>query len=370
MSTTPFAGSGPDDPRPGTDGAPAARPSRPDPRGFGIEERPADAAGEPRPSSGPEASRVPTANTRVGERARLRFDHVTKWYGPITALLDVSFEVGTEVVGLVGRNGVGKSTLMKLAVGLLRPSQGSVHIGAHRAGSAPARAAVGFCPDVERLYDEIPGVTFVAWMLRYHGHSRGAARERAEQILDELGLAPHMHRRIGEYSKGMRQRVRLAQALAHRPDVVLLDEPMTGLDPVARAELARTIRALPGQGVGVLISSHVLHELEAVVDRVVLVHQGRLLAQGRVGELRAQLPEQPHRLRLVAARHRELAAVLVGWSHVRSVQIHDDALELAVSGDHAFYRALTQLGATWTGGIHEIVPLDDDLASLFGYLVG
>jgi len=300
----------------------------------------------------------------------LRFDHVTKWYGSIAALLDVSFEIGREVVGLVGRNGVGKSTLMKLAVGLLRPSQGRVFVGEHVAGSVAALADVGFCPDVERLYEELTGVTFVAWMLRYHGFSRAAATARAAQVLVELGLEENMHRRIREYSKGMRQRVRLAQALAHRPRFLLLDEPMTGLDPVARSELAATIRALPAQGVGVLVSSHVLHELAAVVDRVVLVHHGRLLAQGRVGELRAQLPAQPHRLRIAAARHRELAAHLVVWPHVEQVRVHEDALEVAVAGEPSFYEALTRLGATWQGGIHEIVPLDDDLASIFGYLVG
>lgn len=302
--------------------------------------------------------------------AALRFDRVTKWYGSIVALLDVSFEVGCEVVGLVGKNGVGKSTLMKLAAGLLQPSQGTVQVGPHAAGTAAARADLGFCPDVERLYEQLTAVTFVAWMLRYHGYSRRDARARAASTLERLGLGEHMHRRIREYSKGMRQRVRLAQALAHEPRFVLLDEPMTGLDPVARAELSQTIRSLPAQGVGVLVSSHVLHELEAVVDRVVLVHQGRLLAQGRVGELRAQLPSQPHRLRIVGPRLRELAAVLVAWPQVAQVRVHDDSLEVSVLGEAGFYEALTRLGAGWDGGVHEVVPLDDDLASLFGYLVG
>ena len=300
----------------------------------------------------------------------LAFDHVTKWYGTIAALLDVSFEVGCEVVGLVGKNGVGKSTLMKLAVGLLRPSQGQVRVGPDPAGSARARSNLGFCPDVERLYDELSGLAFVTWMLRYHGYRGAAATAQAAATLTELGLAEHMHRPIREYSKGMRQRVRLAQALAHRPRFLLLDEPMTGLDPVARAELAQRIRRLPQQGVGVLVSSHVLHELETVVDRVVLVHQGRLLAQGRVAELRAQLPAQPHRLRVVGARPRELAARLLVLPQVQSVRVHGEAIELAVAGEPGFYAFLTQLAAEWPGGIHEIAPLDDDLASVFGYLVG
>jgi len=300
----------------------------------------------------------------------LEFSRVTKWYGSVAALSDVSFRIGREVVGLVGKNGVGKSTLMKLAVGLLRPSQGVVSIGGHPAGSLAARALVGFSPDLERLYENRSAVTFVAWMLRYHGFSRRDAEQRAADVLTQLGLAADMHRDAREFSKGMRQRVRLAQALAHRPAFVLLDEPMNGLDPVARAELARQIRALPAQGVGVLISSHVLHELEALVDRVVLVHQGRLLAEGRVEDLRARLTLRPHRLRVVASDVRELAARLVRWPQVAGLRIAADGLEVEVSGDLGFYRSLTELGASWPGGLGEVVALDDDLASVFGYLVG
>ena len=301
---------------------------------------------------------------------RLQFTSVSKWYGAVGALMDVSFAVGCEVVGLVGKNGVGKTTLMKLAVGLLEPSQGEVLVEGHRAGSRASRAKLGFCPDVDRLYEELTGAQFVAWMLRYHGFGARGARERAERSLTELGLAANMHRRIREYSKGMRQRVRLAQALAHEPTCVLLDEPMTGLDPVARAELAATIRGLPARGVGVLVSSHVLHELETVVDRVVLVHQGRLLAEGRVGELRSTLPAQPHKLRVACDRPRELAAELVGWPEVRSVEIVADGVEAAIDGAGTFHGRLTAFAARWEGTVHEVASLDADLASLFGYMVG
>ena len=304
-----------------------------------------------------------------GAASKLSFEHVTKWYGSVCALLDVSFEVGCEVVGLVGKNGVGKSTLMKLAVGLLAPSQGRVRIGAVDAQSRQARATIGFCPDFDRLYEPLSGVTFVAWMLRYHGFGRRAARQRATEVLGELGLEENMHRPIRQYSKGMRQRVRLGQALAHRPRFVLLDEPMTGLDPLARAELSERIRDLPRLGVGVLVSSHVLHELEAVVDRVVLVHKGRLLADGRIEELRDQLPERPHRLRITGARVREIAAELAAWQEVEGVAFQDDGLEVALAGHGGFYGRLTELAARWSGGIDELTPLDDDLASVFGYFV-
>lgn len=299
----------------------------------------------------------------------LEFDSVTKWYGSVAALLDVSFQVRTEVVGLVGKNGVGKSTLMKLAVGLLDPSQGAVRVCGSDATTREARARIGFCPDFDRLYEPLSGVKFVSWMLRYHGVTSGEAKRRAEEVLTELGLAENMHRPIREYSKGMRQRVRLGQALAHRPQFVLLDEPMTGLDPVARAELSDLIRKLPQRGVGVLISSHVLHELEAVVDRVVLVHQGRLLADGKINDLRDQLPDRPHRLRLKGARLRELASQLTSWPEVEGVTFLSDGLEVSLSGHGAFYDRFTDLAGTWQGGIHELIPLDDDLAAVFGYLV-
>jgi len=313
---------------------------------------------------------LPSGTNATAGVPLLDFDHVTKWYGAVTALMDVSFQVGTEVVGLVGRNGVGKSSLMKLAAGLLRPSQGQVRVLGHAAGSSEARAALGFCPDNDRLYEALRGRDFVTWMLRYHGLSLRAARQRAEQVLDELGLGAHMHRRIREYSKGMRQRIRLAQALAHRPRVVLLDEPMTGLDPVARSELASTIVALPKRGVGVLVSSHVLHELEAIVDRVVLVHQGRLLAEGRVADLREQIPGKPKVFRIVGGNLRGLAARLLGLSQVDGITLVENSLHVTVGDVRGFHRALTELAAEWPEGVREIVPLDFDLAFVFEHLVG
>lgn len=302
--------------------------------------------------------------------ALLAFDHVSKWYGAVAALSDVSFTVGEEIVGLVGKNGVGKSSLLKLAAGLLTPSQGRVLVAGLPAASRAAHAIVGFAPDVDRLHEDVTAVRFVADLLRYHGPSRTAARARAAAVLGELGLGDHMHRPIREYSKGMRQRVRLAQALAHEPRLVLLDEPMTGLDPVARSELAATIRALPARGVGVLVSSHVLHELEAVADRIVLVHQGRLLANGSVDQLREQVPARPHRLRIRGASPRELAARLVASTHVLGVEVVGDVVEAQIDGDPEFYGELTRLGGEWIGGITEIRPLDDDLAAVFGYLIG
>ena len=305
-----------------------------------------------------------------GGEALVRYQSVSKWYGQVSALMDVSLSVGAEVVGLVGRNGAGKSTLMKLAGGLLNPSLGEVRICGAVAGSRDANAALGFSPDIEKLYDRCSGRQFVSWMLRLHGYSASAARARASETLDELGLGAHMHRPIREYSKGMRQRVRLAQALAHRPRALLLDEPMTGLDPIARHELSERIQQLGKSGLCVLVSSHVLHELEAIVDRVALVHQGRLVAEGPVSELRGQLSEQPHKVRIATKEPRALGSRLLALRHVLGIEIGQDGVNVALNGEPGFYAALTAIGAEPNGLVHEVRPLDDSLASVFGYLVG
>lgn len=302
--------------------------------------------------------------------AELRFDHVTKWFGTVVALMDVSFHVGREVVGLVGKNGVGKSTLMKLAAGLLTPSQGRVWVGEDRAGSLRARARVGFCPDLDRFQENRTPMQFLSGLLALQGWSVEQSKQRAVQLLHELDLAAQVDRPLHTLSKGMRQRVRLAQALAHAPEMVLLDEPMTGLDPVARSEVQQIIKALPSRGVGVLVSSHVLHELEALVDRVALVHQGRLLAQGKVAELRSAMPEQAHRVRILGSEPRRLAATILAMEQVESVACRNGEVIVEVGNSHGFYESLTQLGAQWPDGITAIEPMDDDLAAVFGYLIG
>ena len=320
-------------------------------------------------SADPVAVATQLASPGTGDGV-LRFDAVSKTYGQVSALMDVTFAVRPEVVGLVGRNGAGKSTLMKLACGLLSPSQGLVTVCGEQATRPSARRLFGFCPDIEQLPSHLTGRQFVAAMLRLHGVGARAAHVRAGAVLDELGLGANMERAIGTYSKGMRQRVRLGQALAHSPRVVLLDEPMNGLDPVARHELTEQIERLARSGVAVVVSSHVLHELEAMVDRVLLMHQGRLLAEGAVQELRNQLEGKPHRMLLKSRSARLLARELAGLPQVTGLVVREDAVEVSIAGQAGFYRELTGIGARGDGIVEEMVPVDDSLASLFGYLVG
>ncbi|MBK8976402.1 MAG: ABC transporter ATP-binding protein [Planctomycetes bacterium] len=296
-------------------------------------------------------------------------EHVSKWYGQVSALVDVSFQIRSGVVGLVGRNGAGKSSLMKILAGLIRPSHG----GAAVCGADPTRAgtrrAIGFCPDLDVYFEHLSGVRFLTWMLRLDGRPARLAKALAGTTLEGLGLGDAMHRPIRGYSKGMRQRVKLGLALAHEPTVVLLDEPMTGLDPLARRDTAQRIAELGARGVVVLVSSHVLHELEELVDRVLLLHEGRLVADGGVAELRALLADRPYRIALGSRDVRALAARISGLDVVTGLRIGEREVEVETDGGRDLFETLTALGAEADGLVDEVRPLDAGLEAVFDYLV-
>jgi ABC-2 type transport system ATP-binding protein len=247
------------------------------------------------------------------------------------------------------------------------PSQGEVRV----AGGSPVRPSVrrhiGYCPDLDRYDEQLTGREFVTRMLRLSGLGRVRAGEHATELLRELGLGAAMDRSIAGYSKGMRQRVQLAQALGHDPDIMLLDEPLSGLDPVARHEVGELIRGLGERGRVVVVSSHILHELQAVATRVVLIHQGRLLAEGTVDELREQLDDRPRKLFLRSGDPRALAPRLLQMEQVSAVAVAPGGVQVETSGAQGFHEEITRLGAE--GLIHEIVPRDESLDSVFGYLV-
>src|SRR5690606_4989176 len=249
------------------------------------------------------------------------------------------------------------STLLKLLAGLLSPDYGTVRVAGLDPRRPKARRSFGFCPDVDRYYENLSGVEFVTWMLRLSGFRRREARQRAEATLDRLGLGDAMRRSVGGYSKGMRQRVKLAQALAHEPRVVLLDEPMTGLDPLARHETGELLRSLAERGVAVVVSSHVLHELEAPARHVLRIHPGRLVAGGPVAELRRQAGDRPYRLAIGTPAPREVAARLSALPVVRGLRIAADAVEVETDAGEGLFDELTAIGTE--GLVRELRPLDE-----------
>jgi ABC-2 type transport system ATP-binding protein len=300
----------------------------------------------------------------------LEVDGVSKWFGPVVAVSDVSFTVGPGVTALLGPNGAGKSTVLRLLCGLTRPSQGRVRVlggDPHREPELARR--IGLVPQQEGLFDPLSA----------HGFVRLAAvllglddpDERARHALGIVQLDPDDPRPVAGYSKGMRQRVKVAQALVHEPEVIFLDEPLTGLDPRQRLHLVDLFARLGDEGRCVLVSSHVLDEVERFGSRVLVIAQGRLAAEGDFRAIRDLMDDRPHRIRVRCDDARALAATLVNEGAVVGVRlIGDDTLEADVSDVSRFRRMVPQRAAATGARLHEIAPLDDDLESVFRYLVG
>jgi ABC-2 type transport system ATP-binding protein len=312
---------------------------------------------------------------------------VTKMFGTVRALDEIDLELGPGVTGLLGPNGSGKSTLLKLVSGQLRPDTGHVRVlGLDPFAQPEVFARLGLCPEQDKFYEELSGETFVIALTRLHGFPAREATERAHHALARVGMLEYMRKPIRAMSRGMRQRVKIAQAIAHDPPVVLLDEPLTGTDPVGRADLIALTRTLGQEGRCVVVSSHVLHEVEAMTHQVVLIRYGRLRAQGDIGRLRALLDDRPYRFRIRTARapvaaqsmsspggaegSRELAAALVVLPHVRAAEItRGDALELTTTDLLALCRALPGEAARLGLVIEELGSPDADLESLYRYLI-
>ncbi len=302
----------------------------------------------------------------------IRVEHVSKWYGLVVGVNRISLELEPGVTGLLGVNGAGKSTLLNLMAGLLKPSSGTVVLDGQPIFANPdALRHLGYCPSPDHMYDELTGLDFVAYMGRLSGLSPAEARRRARESCDEVAMGPEAGKRIRSMSKGMRQKVKMAQALVHDPKVLLLDEPLNGMDPPSRAQTIEAIKRWGEEGRCVLVSSHMLHEVEAMTARILLLHHGKLLASGEVPQVREAIASRPMRVFLRCADNRELASELIPWTSVQSVAFSGDgnSLNVEVSDMADFRRRLVDLLAERDMGLEILNPLDDNLAAVFSYLV-
>ncbi|MBI5364026.1 MAG: ABC transporter ATP-binding protein [Planctomycetes bacterium] len=297
---------------------------------------------------------------------------LSRYYGPVVGLNDLTVRIEEGVTGLLGPNGAGKSTFLKLVAGEIRPSRGRVTV----LGYAPFAnreyfRRVGFCPQQDALYGEMTGLEFVAFLLRLSGFSRADANARAVRALERVGLADAMERRTRGYSKGMRQRARLAQAIAHDPRLLIVDEPMSGLDPLARRAMTQLFHEIAGGGVSILISSHILHEVEGLTRNVVLLHRGRLLAQGPVPEIRGLLSRHPRKVELRARNARALASSLLELDHVLSVRLSTDggSVQLETRDLDRFWSELPRVATETRAGVQSLESTDASLEAVFDYLV-
>jgi len=302
--------------------------------------------------------------------ATLEYVRASRWYGPVIALNDVTTSVGPGVTGLLGPNGAGKSTFLKLAAGQLAPSQGEVRVlGKAAWGSPELFHRVGVCLETDAFWEGLTGLQFLMALLRLTGFDDTECRRRADQALEQVALTEARDRKIGGYSKGMRQRIKMAQSLAHDPQVLLLDEPLSGMDPVNRRRTVDLVKKLGREGRTVLVSSHILHEVEAMTRRVLLIHNGRILAEGDVREIRDLMDEHPHTVALRARDPRALARAVVGAPHVLSLTFGAEGewVTVQTARPDEFYSAVVD--AAVEAGVSEMYSPDENLESVFKYLV-
>jgi ABC-2 type transport system ATP-binding protein len=298
-------------------------------------------------------------------------DHVSKWYGQVIGLNDVSLSLPDGVTGLLGPNGAGKSTFMKLVTGQLKPNKGSLTVLGEPVWQNPAiYFRIGFCPEQDAFYDRMTGLEWVSALVQLNGGSEQASIDAARRALEMVDLTEAAHKKIGAYSKGMRQRVKLAQALAHDPELLILDEPLSGMDPIARRRTIRLIREWGRSGRSVIVSSHILHEIESMTSNILLINQGRILAEGDVHQIRDLIDEHPHTVHIKAEQPRALAREFLASDHVLSLRFEADAVIVQTGRPDAFYAQLTALAASNDlGAIHEVTSPDDNLQAVFQYLV-
>ena len=300
---------------------------------------------------------------------RVVAEEVSKWFGAVVAVSDVSFDVGPGVTALLGPNGAGKSTMLRMLCGLARPSKGTIRVlGRDPRADAGVARSIGLVPQQEGVFEALTAHGFVRLTATLHGLTDPGPAAAA--ALETVGLDPADSRRLPTYSKGMRQRVKVAQGLVHDPAVVMLDEPLTGLDPRQRAEMIALFRRLGAEGRCVLVSSHVLDEVERLGSRILVMSQGRLAAAGDFRELRALMDDRPLRVRVRTDRPRELAGALLEAGTVVGARLDgEQALELDTNDARELARSLAPVARERDASLLEVVPLDADLEGVFRYLV-
>jgi len=310
----------------------------------------------------------------VASEQTITFDNVSKFYGEILGVNRVSLAIPPGITSLVGPNGAGKTTLMNLMTGLLRPTRGGLSVlGIPTDQPEQLFRKVGYCSQFDSFPRGLTGREFIKSFLMVSGFASKEANELTTKALERVDLVAAADRRIGAYSKGMRQRVRLAQSIAHQPSVLILDEPLNGLDPVVRAETIALFKQLAAEGLHLIISSHILHEVDMMSDRVVLLNNGYVVAEGAIHGVRDEMDvEHPMQVLIRCDQPSLLAARMFRNDNVVEARLHDDRRGLFVKtrNPDRFYLLLNEVVAQGEIEVETIAPVDDDLSAVYDYLIG
>ncbi len=304
----------------------------------------------------------------------IELEHASRWYGQVIGINDVTCAIGPGITALLGPNGAGKSTLIKLVTGQLRPTTGSVRVlGMRPFANGAVYRRLGYTPEIENSYDEMTGRQLVRMLAHMSGLERGTLEARVAEVLELVGMTSAADRQIGGYSKGMRQRIKVAQALVHDPEILMLDEPFNGLDPVARREMTQLLHEQAERNKTIVISSHILYEVEQMTHRILLMNRGRLLAMGDVFQIRSLIDAHPHRIRIESPQSRELAQRLLAMPFVLSARLDREqagVVEVETRHPDAFYNVFPQVVLEHGYRITAFESPDNNLESVFRYLVG
>jgi len=293
----------------------------------------------------------------------------SKWYGHVLGVSDITYTLRGGIVGLLGPNGAGKSTLIKLIAGLVRPSRGALSVfGANPFENVAVRRKIGYAPEHEKTYDELTAKELVTALAELAGVPRNRAGKAAEEALADMGMQKAMDRRVKGFSKGMRQRVKLATAIAHRPDLLLLDEPLTGVDPVARADIVDRIKKLGEAGTTIVVSSHVLYEIEALTSEIVVIYRGQVLAEGNVYAIRQLIDKQPHRIRIECDRPHAIGSALASAEHIARIAFERNAVLLETRDPDRCYAEVSDAVLASGVAVRQLTSPDNNLGAVFDYL--
>lgn len=305
--------------------------------------------------------------------AVIETEKLSKWYGNVLGLNDITLKIEPGITGLLGPNGAGKSTFLKLITGQIKPNIGSVKVqGEEIRNNYDLFSTIGFCPEQDAFYEDMSGWVFLKYLLHLHQFSMDESETRATEALEFVELLKDKDRNIRSYSRGMRQRLKFAQAIAHDPNIIILDEPLNGLDPLGRRKIIRLVKTFAKEGKTIIVSSHVLPEVESMTKKIILIHQGKIFAQGDIHYIRDLIDTHPHIISVKCNNPRLLASKFIHEDFVMNVHFGQEknSLQLEITNRDKFFSLLPSLVVENKIDVLEITSPDDNLQAVFDYLIG